>query len=82
MYKDTKNSVNNSNENTFNKLLGMKGDYVGKVITYKYNDGTSTLQKINPKFVISEKGDPLRVGQIVNNIEAIRNDLGATSFEM
>lgn len=82
MHKDNKNSTINSNNGIFNKLLRMKGDYVGKVITYKYDDGSSTLQKINPKFVESEKGDTLRVGQIVNNIEAIRNDLGATSFEM
>ena len=62
--------------------LQRNDELVGNSITFRFPDGGFKVTQINKHFVTSESGRNLPVSLIIENINALQWDFGATSFDI
>lgn len=68
--------------NNFKTLLNSKGDYSKLVITFMFPDGSKKKMDTNPEFFKDIKGRPLKLNEIIQNINSLKHDFQATSYSL
>lgn len=62
--------------------LQQRDELVGNSIAFRYPDKSVKVMEINKHFVHNENGRPLPIHTIIENINALQWDFGASSFDI
>jgi FAD/FMN-containing dehydrogenase len=76
--------VQNNAKRTFSLLdsLRNRNELVDTTVSFHFLDGTSKVQPIRKEFVVTEKGKLRTTNAMVEDLNAIAEDYGATHFSI